>query len=301
MALALTPYAMAASRIPGTRVTIEAPPGFENATTFSGLQKIDSNASLMVTEVAGPYAKITEGFTKEGLASKGMTLLSRELKTISGKPGIFLEFTQKVMGVTFHKWIASFGDNRLTVIVTGSCPDEKAAKISKDMKAAVLSAKFEANLAPPSLEEGLTFTVSKAGSLKLASRLYTSLIFTPSGKFLSEKAENEGVFVAGQSLSKVQVDSKPAFARKLLHGSKVKISKIESQSDITLDSLVGQELTAEGVDPKGGQTFIYLVVLYAPNTYYVLQGTAPLSKRKILEPQFKEMAATFKIKRKGAT
>ena len=66
-ALALALPGLAAERIPGTQVTLAAPEHFMASADFAGYANEQTGASLMVTEIPGPYAEVMKGMTAEGM------------------------------------------------------------------------------------------------------------------------------------------------------------------------------------------------------------------------------------------
>ena len=58
--------------IPGTRVSMVVPEGFSLAPGFPGLTRADLNASLVVTEVPGPYGEVLQSVTQGIVAEPGV-------------------------------------------------------------------------------------------------------------------------------------------------------------------------------------------------------------------------------------
>jgi len=56
--------------IPGTKVSIEPPPGFVLASQFPGVQNAELASSIMINELPFPWRGVTAGFTAEGLISR---------------------------------------------------------------------------------------------------------------------------------------------------------------------------------------------------------------------------------------
>ena len=58
-------------RIPGTSVSLTPPPGFQMATRFSGFERLDAGASIVVTEMAAPFEEVAAGMRGQAAAEKG--------------------------------------------------------------------------------------------------------------------------------------------------------------------------------------------------------------------------------------
>jgi len=139
----LTPEAMASPiAIRGTRVALERPEGFTEAPNFPGFLQASTNSSVMVTEIPGPFSKIAGAFTAENLKSRGMNLKSKKSTTISRYPGALIHLTQRASGRSLSKWIAIFGDQKQTVMITATFPSDSSKNLSSLLRNTVLSVKW---------------------------------------------------------------------------------------------------------------------------------------------------------------
>ena len=159
-----------ASRIPGTKVSLEPPAGFSLAEQFPGFQRADAGASIVVTEVAAPVAELRAGLTSEGVASRGMTLLTSTPATISGQSATLLQVTQNASGTTFIKWMAILGDDTETIMIVGTFPQALADSMSEPIKRSILAARWNPGLKVDPFD-GLPFRVTETASLKFAHRI----------------------------------------------------------------------------------------------------------------------------------
>jgi hypothetical protein len=250
----------------------------------------------MVTEMPAPYDKATAGFNADGLASRGMKLVSKLDTKVGQFPAMLLEVTQSAYGTDYHKWMLVFGDSTKTVIVTGTAPAEIPGAADA-LKKSVLSTTYAESAAVPSMVADLPFTISGTKDLKLANRIQNMLIFTSTGKIADPTAKDPSLFIVGQALSDVTITDKVAFARKRLQQVEgVTNVEVISEGDRKLSGLPAREITASGVDKKGGKLFILQTIVYAPKGYFILQGLTDLDKRAAREPEFRELANSFKLK-----
>ena len=286
--------------IKGTRVCLMKPAGFTDAQIFSGFQDGLSGASVMVTEIPGPYESCIAGFTEAGLKSKGMTLTSRAETKVGSFPGVLIEATQiGPYRELFRKLILCFGDASVTVTVVANCPDSQWARLSKSVRSAVLTARLDKQMKPPDPREGLTYNVPDSAEMKLAKRLQNTLLFTVDGQLTPSKdAEKSALFVVAQSISEVPISNKSEYSRqRLLKNDKLQDFKIESDEEITVNGLPGRQIIATAFDPwLGKAVHVCQTMLFTNNTYYILLGQVDLSKRQTYEPVFKKMTQTFQKK-----
>lgn len=290
--------AAAPQTVPGSRVSMEMPEGFEKAGNFSGFQNPQKRASIMVTEMPGPYAQITAGFDNEHLSTRGMSLCSKSPHKVGSFDGVLVELTQTAGEAHFHKWILAFGDQNNTTLVTAAFPEELKQELSGKMKDAVLSTSFDANRAAPLNQSDLNYTVSPVPGMKLAARVQNMLLFNPSGGLPKQKVEKpEPLFVAAQALNDLNIDDRALFCRRRLRQTKgLNTFEISSEKDVEIAGLSGREILASAIDEKGEKTFILQTMLFGKGSYFIMQGICDLSLQKTQEPVFREIAKTFKTK-----
>ena len=96
---------------------------------------------------------------------------------------------------------------------------------------------------------------------------------------------------------KVRIEQPDDFARRRIKDTPyVKDMEIEKEQDIELSGLKGRKLLARGVDAKTAEkTFVYMILLFEKDGYYILQGISPESMRPIMEKEFDEISGSFKL------
>lgn len=284
-------------RVRGTRVDMEKPAGFVDAPNFSGFQHAEDGSSIMVTEMPAPYAQATAGFNAEGLASRGMKLVSKLDTKVGHFPAMLLEVTQNAYGTDYRKWMLVFGDPSRTVIVAGTAAN--AVPTASDVvKKAVLSTSYAESAAVPSMVADLPFTISGTKDLKLANRIQNMLLFTTDGKIGQPKPKDPTLFIVGQALAtNMDIPDKTAFARKRLQQTEgVSNLEVLSEGDVKISGLPAREIAASAVGKKGDKVFILQIIVYAQHSYFVMQGLTDLSMRAAREPEFRLLANSFKLK-----
>lgn len=281
-------------RIVGTKVSIEQPPGFLPAKNFTGLEDEAHGASIMVTEIPGPYSQVTAGFSQQGLAGKGMRLISRQPAKIGVRDGLYVEAMQSASGVEYHKWISAFGDETFTVLVTANVPESYSGQLGPLMKKTVLSVNIDASAAPQSPTAGMSFSVALDKQLKFASRMQNMLILTPTGTLQG----NDGtMFVAGQSLESTDITDQDSYAReRLLATAGFSQFQIEAEKKVAIAGLPGVEIVASAVGKRGEKVFINQTMLFGLGNYFIMQGITDYSKRQTWEPTFYALQGSFKLK-----
>ncbi|MCL4705858.1 hypothetical protein KJ068_11895 [bacterium] len=143
--------------------------------------------------------------------------------------------------------------------------------------------------------EGLSFTLSEKGEMKLAKRMANMLIYTKGG-IMPAEGEDVPLFIIGQSISKVNVEDPESLAKlSLLRNDSVTDIEIEQSSKVLIDSLSGYEIIARGLDTKSGQpTTVFQTMLFEGQNYYIMLGMVGSEQRETYLSVFKEMAGSFR-------
>jgi hypothetical protein len=284
--------------VAGTRVSVVPPAGFAPSQQFPGFVQESMSASIMVTEFPGPFSETSSGFASPlELMKRGMTLLSKQELKVNGRSGLLLQVKQIAFGTEYLKWLLIFGDDEESAIIAATFPKKLEMELSEKMKVSVLTAKWDkGKVVSPT--EGLNFTFTEKGEMRLAKRIAHTLLYTKSGTFPS-KGVDDPLFVIGQALSQIQLDDKQEFVKsRLSQTATITGIEIERLSQVTVDSLSGYEISARGKDQETGQPMvIYQLVLFEDQGYYIMQGLVSETQRQVYLPVFKEMAESFKRKK----
>jgi hypothetical protein len=281
--------------VAGTRVSLAPPAEFAPSSQFPGYMQESTGASIMVTEIPGPFVEVSAGFSVPAeLAKKGMTLRNKEEITVDGRTALLLQIWQVAAGREFLKWILAFGNENETVMVVATFPKQHESELSEKMRASLLTVTWDSEKSV-SPTEGLSFTLSEAGEMKLAKRMANMLIYTKGGIMPSEGADVP-VFIIGQSISKVNVEDPESLAKlSLLQNDSFTDIEIEQLSKVLIDSLSGYEIIAKGLDAKSGRpSTIYQTMLFEGQNYYIMLGMVGSEQREIYLSAFREMAGSFR-------
>ena len=281
--------------VSGTRIRLTPPADFTVANQFPGYQLESRGSSIMITEIPGPFAETTAGFSNPSeLKKKNMSVLNKQEVKPNGQNGLLLKVEQKVYETEFLKWLLVLGDENETVMITATFPKMYEAELSEEMKASILTAIWDRKkVVTPT--EGLNFTVEEKGELKLSKRVSNMLMFTKNGIFPS-KDVSDPLFIVGQSISRIAISDNEEYAKaRVLQISQIKNIKIEQSNKIIIDNLNGYEIVANGKDTKSGQPMlIYQVMLFEEKSYFLVQGLVSNENRQANLEVFKQMARTLK-------
>lgn len=281
---------------PEVGLAISQPDGFTKATSFYGFEQATTNSSIVLTKIPGPYSQVTGGFTKDGLATRGISLISKQSVKIDNQSGLLLNVAQSAYGQKFLKWIVVFGDEQNTRIVTATFLSNNATKLGAQLKKVVLAASLRTSLAPA--VSSLPFTIAAVEGLspvESATGLGKVAAFTKDGK-IPTAAPTDPLFIVAPSLGAVPVLDQKAFATRRLSGYPITDTVVKSTSEIAIDNLTGWEIVADGRDRQTKAPLtIYQIVLYPkPGGYVLMTGIVGDKQAQLYLPKFKATALTYR-------
>jgi hypothetical protein len=293
LALPHSPAAFQPTRVPGSSVTLEPPAGFTASSRFAGFERADAQASIMVTEVPGPFAGVTGGMNARGLATRGMTLISSTRREVDGKQGLLLQVSQAANGVEFLKWMLAVGDAKQTTMIVATFPRAAEADLSDSMRQAVLSIRW-AQRSSPDPFEGLPFRITPSTSLKIAGRMNNLLVLSESGS-MQPQGPNAALFIVGSSVSPVRIDDLATYAETRAKQTKqMNDIRVSRQASVTIAGTVAHELIAEGTDTSTGRAVtLYQVLLPEGGGYVLMQGLVASPRATAMIPEFRRAAQSF--------
>jgi hypothetical protein len=284
----------AAVRVPGTRVSLEPPPGFDPAGRFPGFQQPDTASSIMVTEIPGPFEKVSAGMTREGLASRGMTLIDSKPATVAGAAaGLLLHVHQQAGEVLFAKWMVAFGDESASVLVTATFPEALAETLEAPLRRAVLSVRL-AREGPADPLEGLPFRVDPGPALKVASHVGSSLTLTPDGSS-GPLAAGAPRCIVGLSLTEADLTDLRAFAEgQARRTATLRDVRVLRGRALRVDGREAWELEADATHATSGLPLrLYQVVVSEGRHYAMVLGMVEASRAAEYLPAFRHVAESF--------
>jgi hypothetical protein len=285
---------------PEVGLAIPQPIGFTKATSFYGFEQSSTKSSVMLTKIPGPFAEVTKGFNKSGLATRGISLLSQKNVKIDDRDGLLLNVSQSAYGQKFLKWILVFGDKQSTQIVVATFPEQYAVKISEPLKKVVLGVSYSES---SSSVISLPFTVTAVEGLSLVQKVAGMgkvAVFTKDGN-LPLISPNDPLFMVAPSLGAVPIADRKSFATRRLSGYPgTEIVAIKSKNEISIDNLSGWEIIANAQDKQTKiPLLLHQIVIFPKEGGYILMvGIVGSKQAEIYSPKFKAMALTYKTTRK---
>jgi len=245
-----------------------------------------------------PYPKIADVYTKETLATKGISLLSKKEISLNGRQGVLLHLGQEVRSIAFLKWMVVTGNEKETLLVTATFPQEMKEQYSSVMEQSALSVQWDEEAEVDPLD-GLIFSFKDDPLLKFAKRISNSVMLAKDGLWQG-KANNDPFLIIGPSISESIIDDVKKFAeRRLMQIKQVSNIAIKKQSDVTIAGLPGSEIIAEAKWndlPDLPPVIVYQVILLDGENYFIMQGFAPRGEQEKYLAVFTRVAKSFRKK-----
>ena len=293
LTLAAVPAAAQGTRVAGTKVSLQPPPGFSPAQQYPGFESEADQATIMVTELPGPAADMIRVMTGDALAAKGMVLVASSPQVIHGNPARLLNVRQKTASGEVHKWMLIAGDRATTIMIVGTFPAGSSPDVGSAIKASLLSASWGA--ASTNAFEGLPFRVTPTAKLKLARRVSNMIALTESGT-MGSPGSTEALYLVGHSIGKGGVGDLRRFAEERAKQTTL-IANIGNFTGrmMSVDGLDAYELEAEAVDARSGAAMrLYQVVVPDDTGYFIAQGLSRANRAAVLFHEFRTVTGSFR-------
>jgi len=283
------------TKVPGTKIAIVVPEGFQPADQFPGYIQADSGASILITELPAPFDELKATFTEEGFATRGMKLISSKPAKLAGNEGMLYNLTQTAQGLAFEKWIACFGIEQSTVLVTATFTEASAEALRDSLMTTVLTVRLDQG-AEIDIWEGLRFRITEVSPLKISNRMSNMLMLSEGGK-KGPLGPEEPFMVIGPSISRQKIDNLEAFAKaRLAKTVEIKNIQVVASRAVTIANLSGYEIVATAKDSKSDlEMHVYQVMLIDESTYYLIQGLVGANNKEKFATIFESIANSFKL------
>jgi len=298
--LALDPDLSAAEpqRVPGTDVSLEPPKGFSPEKRFPGFSREEIGASIMITEIPGPVAEVKKGMTRQQLLTKGMELISSTTETVSGRESMLLKARQSAEGIVFLKWMVVLGNEKATVMIMGTFPEDSEGEVGDAIRRSILKASWKPEARNKDPFEGLPFRITATRKLKIAGRMGSNLMLTESGT-MGPHGPEEPLYVIGPSIRDLEIKDLQSFSEtRLKQRTDVKdVRDIESRL-LRVGGMEACELLADATDTKTQTVLrIYQVIALGRSNrkaYYIAAGSATKEKAAAFLPEFRRMSESIR-------
>jgi len=269
------------TRIPGTKIRIAIPAGFEFANDFVGLSN-GRGASIAVMEWPRSQTDTLAEFDGDQLAARGLALVATDsIEVASGRHPLLR--IDRVVPDGFARSFLLLGDAESTSIVAATSPANGEVD---ELARALASARRDADRAIPTFE-GLGFEFDAGEWRAVRTRQIVQL--RPS----ADTGPGSPVLIAGRARVGDVADLVAFSGRRLARTPGIDSIEIASQRSFELDGLPAVELVAQSLDHGSRVTFCQTIALDG-SRYFLMQGRVDSARSERYLPEFRKIVATFR-------
>jgi hypothetical protein len=276
--------------VKGTQIFLSPPDGFTEATNFPGFQNPSLGASIVATQISGPYEAVKRGFTPEQMKEKGMTLLKRETIRLNKMDAELLTITQyaPAHGFDFLKFalILKAGPAS-TIMVNGNLPVSQKEELGEKLRKSVLSVYIDKSV-PVDPFSSVDFTVD------LSTTRFKHSDKTLTGSLILEGPGKEFMMIAKSIRPLNTTDKKGASIAVLKAMSNIKYIGLLHDKPIELDNAEGYLIEAAIEADNKSQKAIQAILPGENYCYVFVTFLRPESAD--LEKDFDAILRSFKRK-----
>lgn len=277
-------------RVPGTRVCLRVPKGFQRSSSESAFFNPDQRASIHVMESLSPFSGAVAMFNPTRLQNDGLEVLLRDTIDFNGIQGFRLKL-KTGREQEYIRNILLFGDENYVVMVDGYYPDTSKLEqtIENSLLTAIYHKTFELDrqerlkftVSPES--EGFTFMSTYAGEL--------TYIITDSTR---DPSANDPSFAVW---SRKNLELIPDFRKRAVEVfstiSKRNEQAITSIEKVVVDKMDGYEITAR--DTAKQELFYQMILFPGANSFFMMWGSAR-NQNESFFAKYRAIARTFRRK-----
>ncbi|MCR9173515.1 MAG: hypothetical protein NXI10_13525 [bacterium] len=261
--------------VEGTKISIQPPADFIKAHTFTGFQKTESGASIMIVQFPASYAQMKTGMTPENFKTKGIEIDSTRELRMDNVDATIMFGKQYTVEYEVGKVILILGTDEEVYLFNGNYPLGFDG-LKDELTTSFLSCKYnleeEIILSGP---EDYTIDI-EASNLQLAKKIGVMYYYSEDGLFPTEK-EHKTSLIATRSFGEVSTDDPKQYAIDRFINSPYELETVEETDSITIDGVNGYITRGTGRSKKNGTNYsIAQVILFSDDMYYIFMASVAL-------------------------
>lgn len=271
--LVINAGAVQAERIAGSDVALDAPPGFEPARVFTGLQQLETFSAIELRELAAPFVDIKAQLNSAAFAAAGVALVSTQAVDSQERPALLLELEMEISGVEFNKWLLLIGDDLRSITLTASYPRWAAATMREPLRASLLTARWLRS-ARDQLFFDLPFTVAESQRLKYVKRSANTVVLAGPPAPQEGAATAALITIGYHNVEEELTDARALSHRQLGELPSVDVIEILSEQQARVDGIPAYRITASARRLPGGERVrIEQLIAVQPHRYLLVNSS----------------------------
>ncbi len=286
--------ALGGIEIPGTRVRLELPLGFEVAKGFAGLIHHLSGTTVVVRELALPPQAVSRWLEREALEARGLRRTGAErLPLETGEAMVYRASEDREYSDRSH-WISLFGDQTRSVMIVATVPNPFESHLGAEVMRVLGSARWDREKKIDPLED-LTFGVSETAWLQFAPRLSDRLVLVRRDQIGTLAGDDPRVFVSRHALASEVEDIERFALEHLAQSDQTSTLEHVSGARLRWAGLPAYEIVARGADfERLAPLLLYQMLALDGEHFYVLQGFVALAEEALYLPEFRAVVTSFR-------
>jgi len=296
------------TEITGTKYSMIKPDSsFTISSNFTGFENKKLEAGININQVPLPFEQILQMISKDIPPENGKLVFEKDY-IINGNKTKF--YKTDVVHISAIENIADpeseghaiiglimiYGNDSLSIIISGRYPSSKDAEFSEKFIKSFLSFIYDDDKTIDPME-GLSFNFDiDKSELKFASTiLQTGAIFNLDGKFPSQSEDKTSYMVMIMQFPIEDKEEQRKLAIEVVKSPLRKSMEIKEVNEIEVNGIAGIEVVGYWQNKKGENELQYSASFYTPEKYYVIRANSTVAPEEKLK-LFKEFTRTFKLK-----
>lgn len=254
----------------GAKISLAASAGFEPATSFTGLQNLETQSTIMVMEVNTPYQQYIAQAIPLVINNDKSTMAEQAQYIINDLPARLYVGTQKGDSDSslFQRIFLVLGNEQETIALNCHYPYRPDGDLDNDMMQTILSVRYHPDVVVDPLRN-MGFTINTAGTSFRFTRKTGSAL-----QYMQEAKNNwspAAFFIDRKSLSG-EVTDKAAFMLNQVQAI-FDVDTVLFSRPLNAHELPAEEVMANLRNKRNGEiTQAYFITLFDTNRAYSLIG-----------------------------
>ncbi|MCL7989219.1 hypothetical protein M8998_14815 [Sphingobacterium sp. lm-10] len=256
--------------VAGAKVSLAASAGFEPATSFTGLQNLEMQSTIMVMEVNTPYEQYIAQAIPLVIHNEKSSMTEHAQYMINDLPARLYVGTQKGDSDTalFHRIFLVLGNEKETIALNCHYPYRADGDLDNDIMQTILSVRYHPDVVVDPLRN-MGFTINTAGTSFRFTRKTGSAL-----QYMQEAKNNwspAAFFIDRKSLS-AEVTDKTDFILNQVQAI-FDVDSILFSRPLSAHDLPAEEVMANLRNKRNGEiTQAYFITLFDTHRAYSLIG-----------------------------
>lgn len=277
----------------GSSFGLAPPPGFTPSTSFSGFSDQQTQASFLFVELPREaYEQMANGLTAQGLATRQITMTSRDEVRFGGVPGVLIKGIQQIGGVDVRKFLLVFQADTFSGIINVSLPPAAAVHSDEKIRAALVSLSVGPKLTLEQQRAALSYSFNETETLKLR------LVAGGGAAVLAYPEQDKRMLVIARALGDPLIADRRAFVQQVLRQSRAaQNTEVIDMKDLEVAGCPGIEANARGTGRDGGPVSVVAWIGFCPGGYVRIEGITMPDQLAVDLVEFRKVRDSVTMKR----